>query len=99
MFAGGAVLFPPDTFPRRTSSTRCTQTSCAVERARGSYQSHSQHADPVARQQDQYGTFESLFLISPSEPNCLGRLRLTRRGFEVLGRSGQPVPNNTQGGN
>jgi hypothetical protein len=44
------------------------------------------------------GRFGSLFLISPSEPNCVGRLRLTRRGFDVLGRRGEPVPNDTQGG-
>jgi hypothetical protein len=65
--------------------------------ARGSYQSHSQHADPIARQQDQYGTFESLLMISPSEPKLPGRLKLTRRGFDVLGRRCEPVPNDTQG--
>src|ERR1700756_1720469 len=44
------------------------------------------------------GRFESLLMISPSEPNCLRRLTLTRRGFDVLGRRGEPVPNDTQGG-
>jgi hypothetical protein len=42
--------------------------------------------------------FESLLMISPSEPLCLGRLKLTRRGFDVLGRRGEPVPNDTQRG-
>ena len=44
------------------------------------------------------GRFESLLMISASEPNCSGRLTLTGRGFDVLGRRGEPVPNDTQGG-
>jgi hypothetical protein len=60
---------------------------------------HSRRAvGPHARGPHSMGRFESLFLISPSEPNCLGRLKLTRHGFDVLGRRGEPVPNDTQGG-
>jgi hypothetical protein len=44
------------------------------------------------------GRFELLLMISPPQPHCLGRLKLTRRRFDVLGRRGEPVANDTQGG-
>jgi hypothetical protein len=44
------------------------------------------------------GRFESLFLISPSQTQLPREIELTRRGFDVLGSRGEPVPNDTQGG-
>jgi hypothetical protein len=41
---------------------------------------------------------ESLLMISPSEPSCPGRLQLIRRSFGELGRRGESVPNDAQGG-
>jgi len=44
------------------------------------------------------GDFDHLvFTAGDTPPNCLGKLKLTRRGFDILGRRGEPLPNNAQG--
>ena len=66
--------------------------------ARCSYYRYSKLAARWLASKTSMGGFKSLLLIRSSEPDCLGRRKLPGRGVDELGRRGEPVPNDTQGG-